>query len=623
MSKRRFLIAFALLCLNTLVVIAFVQFSSDFSIMQTTNSLLMYGRKAHIFTFLLIIMSTTVVWIVTNKLYFSLAFHDSIFICFSIANYLKMVDRNEQLLPSDLQFVTRIFSLLRMVPKIWDVGIFLILVLIILVLVFSFRTQANYAFSFGLPRLRYILLVSYLIIGYSFTQANHVDSVSQRVLGYLGDEYMPWGDNETQGPVLRFLNSIDVQTIDKPAQYGMNKMKNVTKFLKREANTINQNRGSSTRGMTVIYVLSESLSNPNRIRQGLVNPNPLPFIDSLSKDKQSVTGTMLSSGYGGGTANMEYMALTSLSITNLVSPSTIAYTTVVPREKHVDSVVDQFSDTLAIHPYGGNFYNRRQAYQKMGIDKYFAPDSAHKIQPQKIRGQSYASDKYTYGQVESKILKSDNKTSQFIQVATMQNHADYKNPYINGKSKINLPSKKIVDKYNYLKNYSDGIAVTDKQTQLFLNKLNSLHRPVSVVFYGDHLPGIYNSSLVEKDANLFHETDYFIWSNKESQVKPIPNSQTRFTSPNYFTALLYKRLDIKVSPFQALLTRLSEDLPATYAYSVGKHNSLHIVDSSGKNISVSKVNRKDKKLLSAYKLIQYDQTLGKNYGRSLGLYSTK
>ena len=53
--------------------------------------------------------------------------------------------------------------------------------------------------------------------------------------------------------------------------------------------------------------------------------------------------------------------------------------------------------------------------------------------------------------------------------------------------------------------------ITDQATQEFLNELDALDKPVTVVFYGDHLPGIYSSASEDDNNSLaLHLTDYFI-----------------------------------------------------------------------------------------------------------------
>lgn len=72
-----------------------------------------------------------------------------------------------------------------------------------------------------------------------------------------------------------------------------------------------------------------------------------------------------------------------------------------------------------------------------------------------------------------------------------------------------------------------------------------------MVFYGDHLPGLYPDSAFNKHIENKYLTDYFIWSNGTNEKKnhPLINSSD-------FTAALFEHTDSKVSPYYALLTEV-------------------------------------------------------------------
>lgn len=81
---------------------------------------------------------------------------------------------------------------------------------------------------------------------------------------------------------------------------------------------------------TVIMILSESFSDPTRVPGITMTEDPMPNIRQLKE--QTTSGLMLSPGYGGGTANIEYQALSGLSMANFDSSLSIAYQQLVPNE---------------------------------------------------------------------------------------------------------------------------------------------------------------------------------------------------------------------------------------------------------------------------------------------------
>ena len=50
--------------------------------------------------------------------------------------------------------------------------------------------------------------------------------------------------------------------------------------------------------------------------------------------------------------------------------------------------------------------------------------------------------------------------------------------------------------------YANGASITDTETKNFLDELNKLDKPVTVVFYGDHLPGIYETASQDTNNSL-------------------------------------------------------------------------------------------------------------------------
>ncbi|OSH00877.1 phosphoglycerol transferase [Bifidobacterium adolescentis] len=204
----------------------------------------------------------------------------------------------------------------------------------------------------------------------------------------------------------------------------------------------------------------------------------------------------------------------------------------------------------------------------------------------------------------------------------MQNHTPYDNWYSNNEFQEANNSNELSgwEKDN-TDTYAKGISYTDSATAEFLNSLNSINRPITVVFYGDHLPGIYPNSLNNKNNDLpLHETDYFIWSNAASPSAgtKLDPSISSFTSPNYFMALAATHMNAKVTPYLALLTKLSAEVPAmgriSFTKKMGsKKAQQHILIPLVTSLIQVLSQKKQQELLHDYKLVQYDMTAGKNY----------
>ncbi|MCT6901580.1 MAG: sulfatase-like hydrolase/transferase, partial [Bifidobacterium sp.] len=149
---------------------------------------------------------------------------------------------------------------------------------------------------------------------------------------------------------------------------------------------------------------------------------------------------------------------------------------------------------------------------------------------------------------------------------TMQNHMPYNDWYDNNGFSVSSsdPNRPLGDdEMQSIRTYAKGVSLSDQATADFLNSLDSQSKPVTVVFYGDHLPGIYGTaSWDERNSLALHLTDYFIWSNKASDASGTQVSNSAYSSPNFFQAQAAEHMGAKVSPFTAFLTELHDKISA-------------------------------------------------------------
>ena len=429
--------------------------------------------------------------------------------------------------------------------------------------------------------------------------------------------YNPSYGAEKNGPWAQFLNSVDIQIMQKPAGYSKAAMQRIVKEYQTQAQTINQHRNNRLTDFTVIYNLSESFSDPKRVPTVTYKKDPIPYIRQLKQTEKS--GLMLSSGYGGGTANMEYMTLTSMPTTNYMPTLATPYTQIVPKYNRTYSIADNFTHTTAIHPYNTAFYDRITDYPKMGIHTFYnIDDKKHPIKHQKlIENNNYLSDQTAYANVIDQLNRQTQP--QFINLVTMQNHTPWDNKYVNT-DQWGATAGDGTDE-STLGNYLTGINYTDKAVHQFVNQINNLNRPIVWVFYGDHLPGLYNNPMKE-DGLALHKTDYFIYLNKAAKAKlgnqPL-NQNYPNVDPNEFTAEMLEMISAKVNPFQALQTKALHQLPVKVMNTNDNEtnqrsgNLQWINPKTGQIINHAHLTKLQQKIWHDYKLVQYDQTAGKHY----------
>lgn len=555
---------------------------------------------------------------ITNHWWLSSGITIIFYLGWLIASQLKITAREEPILPTDLTTLTAPREMLGMVDSRIIISVVTGAAILIILCGILDHHYCKPKFHWW-GRLG-IALVAIIFLG-TFTRANHSNSVAFKQLQKYHDIpyfYKQIRGAQMNGTLLQFANNIDVHVMNKPQGYSAAHMQQIARYYTSIGAQINQHRQHSTTGrQNLAFVLSESFADPARLPGIHIHGgDSLPFLHHLQKTTTS--GLMLSSGYGGGTANMEYQALTGLAMANFSPTMPTPYSQLVPYQKHPWSINQLFTDSIAIHPFTANLYNRKTVYHKFNFAKFYYIDSPNKLTyTNKIQHNPKISDASAYQEITLNLRRQPH--GKFVQVATMQNHMPYQPSYYK-KDHFQVSG----DGFNneqcaQIETYLQGINYTDQALQAWLRQLDKLDQPTTVVWYGDHLPGIYNRISMTKYGIPLHETDYFIYSNKAARRIDHDriDNQYQLVSPNVFGALTLAKMDIKVSPYYALLTEVMNKLPATSLPLDGsaKNNAAHqagisFVNQHGKQV---RLNRHQQRLFHDYQLVQYDLTAGHGY----------
>ena len=552
--------------------------------------------------------------------------------------HFKVEIRYEAILPADLGFLgSNTGNMLTFIPAgarvtiLVALGAFAVLLALILVLRHfdgrKGRMIRTDNLSLNLTSRLILLLLPILVFALYCIHVSTTDSLANKFSRALGDTPSMWDsvyDAQRNGPLVAFTRQLNPKIMDKPSNYSEETMKKVAARYQKEAETINASRTNNLTDSTVVYVLSESFSDPSRVPGLKTNKDSMPNIRKIKAGTTS--GLMLSSGYGGGTANLEYMGLSGLSMANFESSLSSPYQQLVPSQ-HWTPTINQLwgapVNSLGYHPYESSMYSRATNYKKFGFSHFYTLTGPDVIKYQdKIDESPYVSDKSSYDSALEGIKSG--KTNKFIQIITMQNHMPYHEWYENNdytaESTTGTPLGD--DEQQSIETYQKGVEITDQATQEFLNELDALDKPVTVVFYGDHLPGIYSSASEDGNNSLaLHLTDYFIWSNKASSSQGNKASDAAYSSPNFFVAQAADHMNAKVSPYLAFLTEMHSKIAAMEPPVVNKiqgwdripEGQNSYLDQNGNPMSTDDFDKETKQLLADYKLIQYDITAGKNY----------
>ncbi|NEG70334.1 LTA synthase family protein [Bifidobacterium choloepi] len=481
-----------------------------------------------------------------------------------------------------------------------------------------------------------------LLLGYAAGLAD----VNSKLRTFVEDSfgYSPalWdtvNDAGRNGSLTTFLSLLDVDAMDKPEGYSQAAMTALADKYAAAADEINAGRSAVLTDSTVIFILSESFADPTRVPGISFTEDPIDDIREVMDETTS--GLMVAPTYGGGTANIEFQQMTGLNLSNFNESLLSPYQQLLPNGSEFFSFNQMWNEaygtdevSIAYHPYYQNFYLRNTNYNTFGFSSLRTLDSTD--DPIANEGQidraENVSDLAIYEEVIEGLKNTDLETNQFIELITMQNHMPYSDWYDDnqfaGDGNTSTGITTDGERTN-IETFTKGMQLTDDATAWFLDELDAIDKPITVVFYGDHLPGIYSTAAADEENDLLlHETEYFIWSNEASSSANAKNSDdsSAITSSNFFMAQAAEHMDAYVSPYLALLTALHEEVPAMARISVGHgqwgaSDKLTIVGSDGEVIPEDELSERALELLDDYRLVQYDLAVGKLYLADTGFLS--
>ncbi|MGM0339695.1 LTA synthase family protein [Enterococcus sp. AZ007] len=575
-------------------------------------------RQAQLFLNVIIITAfLLLIFLITKRFWYAFTFTLIIDLLLTVSTVIKVKLRMEPILPSDLLFLSNISEILSMIsPIIVIVLVFILMILAISTFILQHRANKFYNLKISVKkRLLWIFMLLFLFSGLFWV--NHQDSPSNLLFRFFKVDSQFYNQRKgamINGPLIQFINNIDVKIMDRPKEYSEEKIKSIMKKYDKEATQMNESRKEWAQDQTVVFVLSESFSDPSRLPNIKLSRDPIPFVNSLSS--KTTSGLMLSSAYGGGTANMEWQSLTGMDMSNLDATLPTPYTQLVNKQKVAPSFLNLFDESSAIHPYWGTLYNRMNVFKKFGFDTFRyleSPDGFKHLET--IGNNPYVSDEASYNETLDKIKKNENRT-QFIQLSTMQNHMPYDNYY--EENDFDYDGDIVTDSTgNTMRTYLKGLNLSDQALEKFILEIDNIQKPITLLWYGDHLPGIYKEDEFTKYPYNYRETNFFVYNNKYMDNNQ-KNEKYSLVSPYVFPSLALEQAQLKVTPFYALLTEVLNNIPATTndpnSSSQNVYNGQRkFVDQNNNVLKESQLSEEQKEIIKEYMLIQYDLIAGKQY----------
>lgn len=548
-----------------------------------------------IVSYLIVIFLQTIFFIFSKNIYIVCISSITFFSLWLVIDSNKMKILNEPLLPWDLFFVKQLINLLPVIYKELNILFILISIIVLVILIVMIAKRLDKV-TIGIKKRLAIVLVSIVsVVLIGFYKENFVGNM----LSKNGIAVLEWDQKLNQqlnGVVLGFMLNIPSVLIDKPDNYSKSTVQDFKKSLDSERVAIEKKSVKPN----IIIVMSEAFWDIGNLSEQIAKENYIPNVQKLK------VGNIASPQFGGGTANVEFEALTGLSM-NLLPAGSIAYQQYVkrPTPSLASILANEGYESIAIHSYFKWFWDRENVYKNLGFQKF---TSVTEMPDAKNKGMYVGDDEITK-QIVKELESNENPI--FIYAVTMQNHGSYNdNRY--GDATIQVPGNYEEETKNSLNTYATGIADADKELGNLVHYLEASNEPSIVVFFGDHLPllGANYKSYAEtgyipdlnnwslEDHLKMKETPLVVWDNFGKQIEQIGSISPSFIGPTILNIANIQQPDL----FKFLQT-FSNHLPV--------YTSIVKRDIDGKLFANTPEKYID--LEEKYKLLQYDTLFGNQY----------
>lgn len=388
-------------------------------------------------------------------------------------------------------------------------------------------------------------------------------------VGY--DRWMPINTYQALGFVPTFIEIAQDLEIPEPEEYDRGQTETLIKDLAREfdetAGAAPERKAAEEQfnelKPAVIGIMNETFADMS-VFDGIRNAGyegPRQY-NSLAGVIQR--GPLMVSVYGGGTANSEFEFLTGNSMAFM---GTGKYAYQLYDLSEVDSLVKQFEElgyaSAAMHPQDPVNWKRSTAYKQLGFDEFLSI-SDFEGAPVYHAG---VTDAATYDKIIELLERND--APQFIFDVTMQNHGGYGAGSVPAEDVVQLDIPGVSPEVaTSLGVYLACIERSDSDLAYFIERLQALDRPVVLVFFGDHQPGMDESLYGAIETGLDpvsleqkkHQTTYVVWSNYE--VAGFPAEEASATSSSQLAASVLYRIGAPLTDRQKADYMLSRDVPA-------------------------------------------------------------
>lgn len=503
-------------------------------------------------------------YVFTNSFRFSLML-GSISICIlGLANYYLIQFRGTSLLATDLYTVQTAMNVAGNYSYTLNYNCFILVLVTIIICTFCLklnRFTPMKKIKRLIPAACGIIIVS-LFLGKVIFNDGYDKEWKIKM-------FRPQVSNERHGTILMFAHSFRYNIIEKPEEYSVNKVKEITENYKGTEAAV-------TKKPNIIVIMDEAFADLTEIGDFETSEDTIPYYRSL--EENAVKGKLFVSVCAGGTASTEFEVLTSnaMAFTPLKSS---------PYQIYINNPMPSLATTLkaqgyngitAMHPYIGSGYKRDKVYPLLGFDEFITLEDFSN--PKLIR--NFVSDEEDFNRIikEYEKAKRSSDAPYFMFNVTMQNHSDYDRVWSNLNMDITLSGKISNTKSSI---YANLVKETDNALKKLIEYFKKVNEPTLIVFFGDHQPRLgknfykkvlKTSSIDEKYKSLSNYfTPFMIWANYDIKEK-----DNVWISANYLASMLLDVAGVSKTGYQQYVSEVMKEVPVITQFGyIGKNGNFY------------------------------------------------
>lgn len=586
-----------ILPITTAIFLFLITMFFQFKNIVSAVNFLIESTKISALTILIILALLYLFYGLFNSLYYSITTTSIIVLLIGIVNEIKKAFLNISLTVWDVYQIKQAILIapgsIGTLNFILAIAGIVISVALLIWIGIKFKLHSKIKYK----SLRIIFVVFSLL--FLILIVNNREEPINTYLNKLGVKNQTWNVTRAanqQGIILNLAFNLALLKTDKPENYSAEKIKQIINELDSKPTPISETKPD------IIVMMSEAFYDIHKINVFKDN------VDYIPTARKNQIGQLYVSEFGGGTANVEFEVLTSMSMAAYEKGIT-PYNQFIRKEiPTLPSYLKSIGyETSGFHTHYMTFYNRGTNYKLLGFDNIIFREN---IENPEYSGR-YISDKFMTDMIMNQ-LDSGKDQPQFIFALTMQNHLHYRT-----NREGDIETKKKLSKNNryLLKNYTLGIHESDEQLLRLIKYIQKRERPTVLYFFGDHLPNIGNNFGIYTESKYISTKNSLKWTEEETKKMyatplvsfsnfPIKREKDfNEMSANYLAIQILNELNLNNHSYP--LYNFAEKLRTEYPI----YTALYAIDQNGKFQNSKIENEWAKK----YEMLQYDILLGKRY----------